>query len=99
MTRKQKTDFGLAFAAAFRAKYGFAYLPNPVLAECMQCSRERVRQYVDRALRKIRRQLTPEDWETLNFIFQEDRQPAKRRHSHYHAGESSNHSQRRYPPL
>jgi DNA-directed RNA polymerase sigma subunit (sigma70/sigma32) len=40
------------------------------MAELMQCSRERVRQIEARALRKIRRQLTTEDWEQLNEILQ-----------------------------
>lgn len=73
MKKRDRTDMGLLLCAAFRHKYGLSYLNRTVMAILMQCTRERVRQYEERALRKIRRQLTAEDWDLLNYIFQIDR--------------------------
>jgi hypothetical protein len=81
MTRRQKTDFGLAAAAAFRAKYGIPWLTREVLATWMQCSRESVRQIEERALRKIRRAMTPDDWDLLAYIFTFARTIGKPKHN------------------
>lgn len=70
MTKRQKTDMGLELCPAFRHKYALPFLTRSIMAELMQCSRERVRQYEARGLRKIRRQLTTEDWEQLAEILQ-----------------------------
>jgi hypothetical protein len=70
MRKSAKSDMGLLLCAAFRHKYNLPFLTRVVMAELMQCSRERVRQIEARALRKIRRQLTTEDWEQLNEILQ-----------------------------
>lgn len=70
MRKSSKTEMGLMLCAAFRHKYALPFLTRSVMAELMQCSRERVRQYEARALRKIRRQLTSEDWEQLAEILQ-----------------------------
>src|SRR5438874_2373122 len=73
MKKQTRTDMGLLLCAAFRHKYALAFLTREVMGALMQCTTERVRQYEAQALRKIRRQMTSEDWETLNEIFQVDR--------------------------
>lgn len=70
MRKSAKSDMGLMLCAAFRHKYALPFLTRSVMAELMQCSRERVRQIEARALRKIRRQFTAEDWEQLAEILQ-----------------------------
>ena len=84
MTRTDKTKMGLLLCAAFREKYAYVgtnepipWLPRIPMAVLLQCTPEAVRLIEERALRKLRRAMTPDDWDLLNHIFQSDRHSAK----------------------
>lgn len=55
-------------------------LTRRIIADVCECTVEMIRQYEERGLRKIRRKLSPDEWETLFQLFIRDRRPAKRNH-------------------
>jgi hypothetical protein len=87
MKKLTKVDLGLAIGCATDSPFYGVPISEYVQAALCCCTAQNISLIYVRGMAKLRRSLTEDEWELLNYIFCQDRETGKPNRKHLHRGE------------